>query len=280
MLDAGTLGADLAAMVKAQFGPVLARIEERMGALEKRIEAIPAPKDGKDADPASVAALVADSVRSDLEAIRASIPKAIEPVMPDVEGMVKEAVAKAIADIPAPEAGRPGVGVAGALIDREGELVLTLSNGETKALGKVVGKDADPVQLPDIPAMVKAAVAEIPSPKDGVDGVGFDDMSIEHDGERSITLRFVRGEKVVEKTIAVPVMLDRGVYRTGQAYEKGDAVTFGGSVWVAQAETTERPGTGPGWRLAVKAGRNGSDGVVKAAREEKPLQLRGGRNAD
>lgn len=280
MLDAGTLGADLAAMVKAQFGPVLARIEERIGALEKRIEAIPAPKDGKDAAPASVAALVADSVRSDLEAIRASIPKAIEPVMPDVEGMVKEAVAKAIADIPAPEAGKPGVGVAGALIDREGELVLTLSNGETKALGKVVGKDADPVQLPDIPAMVKAAVAEIPSPKDGIDGVGFDDMAIEHDGERSITLRFVRGEKVVEKTIAVPVMLDRGVYRAGQAYEKGDAVTFGGSVWVAQAETTERPGTGPGWRLAVKAGRNGSDGVVKAAREEKPLQLRGGRHVD
>ena len=280
MLDAGTLGADLAAMVKAQFGPVLARIEERMGALEKRIDAIPAPKDGKDADPASVAALVADSVRSDLEAIRASIPKAIEPVMPDVEGMVKEAVAKAIDAIPAPEAGKPGVGVAGALIDREGELVLTLSNGETKALGKVVGKDADPVQLPDIPAMVKAAVAEIPRPKDGVDGVGFDDMSIEHDGERSITLRFVRGEKVVEKTIAVPVMLDRGVYRAGQAYEKGDAVTFGGSVWVAQAETAEKPGTGSGWRLAVKAGRNGSDGVVKAAREEKPLQLRGGRNAD
>ena len=75
-------------------------------------------------------------------------------------------------------------------------------------------------------------------------------------------------------------MLDRGGYRAGQAYEKGGAVTFGGSVWVAQVETTERPGTGPGWRLAVKAGRNGSDGIVKAAREEKRLQLRGGRNAD
>lgn len=39
------------------------------------------------------------------------------------------------------ERGEDGVGIAGALIDRTGALVLTLSDGSTRELGQVVGRD-------------------------------------------------------------------------------------------------------------------------------------------
>ena len=56
MLDAETFGRELAAMVKAQIAPLL----DKLNALEKRLDDLPAPKDGKDADPEAVAAIVRD----------------------------------------------------------------------------------------------------------------------------------------------------------------------------------------------------------------------------
>ena len=42
-------------------------------------------------------------------------------------------------------------------------------------------------------------------------------------------------------------------------YERGDAVTYGGSLWIAQRDTNEYPrGEDSGWRLAVKRGRDAS----------------------
>jgi collagen type III alpha len=44
---------------------------------------------------------------------------------------------------------------------------------------------------------------------------------------------------------------------------RGDCVTFSGSVWIANAETTARPGTEQGaatWTLAVKRGDKGPTG--------------------
>ena len=43
----------------------------------------------------------------------------------------------------------------------------------------------------------------------------------------------------------------------------GDGTTWGGSFWIAQGETGEKPDTGKGWRLAVKKGRDGRDGTMK-----------------
>ncbi|MNY32598.1 hypothetical protein D3C86_1668240 [compost metagenome] len=55
----------------------------------------------------------------------------------------------------------------------------------------------------------------------------------------------------------MPVVLDRGYYREGDAFEKGDGVTFGGSYWIAQATTRTKPEIGNAeWRLAVKKGRD------------------------
>lgn len=136
---------------------------------------------------------------------------------------------------------KDGVGVAGAMIDRVGNLVLTLTDGTTRELGLVVGKDAEPA-------------------RDGADGFGFEDMEEElADDGRTIVRRYRRGDEVKEFRHSMAVVLDRGVYKAGQEYEPGDAVTFGGSLWIAQAKTTEKPEGGDAWRLAVKKGRDGKD---------------------
>jgi hypothetical protein len=52
-----------------------------------------------------------------------------------------------------------------------------------------------------------------------------------------------------------------GVWATGKYYE-GNMVTLDGSIFHCNvAETTQRPGTGPDWTLAIKRGQNGRDGV-------------------
>jgi integrin beta 3 len=109
------------------------------------------------------------------------------------------------------------------------------------------------------------ALARLPGPRGadgppGKDGLGFDDMSVAYDGERSFTLQFKRGKELREFPFKVPLLIDRGVWREGR-YERGDVVTFGGSAFIAQEDTDEKPETGKAWRLAVKSGRNGKPGV-------------------
>lgn len=92
----------------------------------------------------------------------------------------------------------------------------------------------------------------------GPPGFGFDDMRVDYDGERTITLAWSRGDLKAEQAIRIPAMLYRGVFVPGRMYEKGDCVTYGGSIWHANAETTTKPGDGsPAWTLAVKRGRDG-----------------------
>lgn len=94
--------------------------------------------------------------------------------------------------------------------------------------------------------------------KDGADGLGFDDIDITHDGERGFTIAVVRGDRRKEFTFQLPVVLERGVYKVGHEYARGDAVTFDGSYWIAQKDSPAgRPGQSPDWRLAVKKGRDG-----------------------
>jgi len=52
---------------------------------------------------------------------------------------------------------------------------------------------------------------------------------------------------------------DKGVWKPGCLYRKMNIVTDGGSLWIAQRPTEEKPGDGDGWRLAVKRGRDGRD---------------------
>lgn len=99
------------------------------------------------------------------------------------------------------------------------------------------------------------AISNIPDPKDGKDGLSISDFDCEMIG-RSLTIRLGDGEREVSKTFRLPVPMDRGVYKPDGAYEKGDAVTYGGSLWIAQSDGPGAPGKGDGWRLAVKRGRD------------------------
>ena len=137
--------------------------------------------------------------------------------------------------------GRDGVGVKGFLIGRDGNLVATMSDGATIDLGVVVGRDGAPG-------------------RDGADGLGFDDVGSEQIDHRSFKIFFARGNGRREFVFDVPTPVDCGVFREGETYRPGDGVTWGGSWWICQTETTDKPETSKAWRLAVKRGRDGRDG--------------------
>lgn len=113
--------------------------------------------------------------------------------------------------------------------------------------------------------------------KDGADGLGFDDMDVEYDGERGLTLRFSQGERLKEFPFTLPIPLDRGQHKAGADYIRGDAVTHGGSLWIAQKATEDKPGTSDAWRLAVKCGRDGKHGK-DGERGERGPEGRAGRD--
>jgi Collagen triple helix repeat (20 copies) len=59
--------------------------------------------------------------------------------------------------------------------------------------------------------------------------------------------------------IKTAIVLDAGVWKEGAAYNRGDAVSLGGSLFIAQADTGAKPGKSDDWRLAVKRGSDGRD---------------------
>lgn len=116
--------------------------------------------------------------------------------------------------------------------------------------------------------------------KDGQDGLGFDDIEVAFDGERTFTLKFVRGERVKTfGTFTVPAVIYRGVFEQGKAYQRGDMVTWGGSTWHAKDATTAKPGElgaeSRAWQMAVKEGRRGKDGERGPQGEAGPQGPRG-----
>jgi hypothetical protein len=91
----------------------------------------------------------------------------------------------------------------------------------------------------------------------GADGLGFDDYEVIYDGERTFTHRWTRGDRVVEKSFAVPMPLYRGVFVEGRIYERGDVVTVRGSMYVCLEDTTGRPASeSKAWTLSVKSGQD------------------------
>jgi hypothetical protein len=97
----------------------------------------------------------------------------------------------------------------------------------------------------------------------GRDGA-LENLKVQYDGERTFTFCFKDGAPVQGGKVQIPFVLDRGVYKEGTMYEKGDGLTWGGSFWIAQDATSAKPGTSDvasrAWRLAVKAGREGKQG--------------------
>jgi hypothetical protein len=166
-------------LMDAMFGTIKAvsdRLEARMAALELRAP-VPGPVGpagpegpaGQSADPAELAFLKAEiaALRTqiadtkaqplaapepiDIDAIVARVAAAVERPkdgrdgksvsVDDVAPLIAAEVAKAVAAVPV---AKDGVGMSGGLIDRDGNLVVTLTDGTVKNLGPVVGKDGAP----------------------------------------------------------------------------------------------------------------------------------------
>jgi hypothetical protein len=187
-----------------------------------------------------------------------------------------------------PQPGRDGVGVVNMFIDQSGTLVHTLSDGTVREVGVVVGRAGNDGAIASLrekllvhETEIEALKAKEPQPgRDGLpgapgpagrdgrdgaagaDGLGFDDLQLEFDGERRVTFKLIDGERVkVLPTVVMPCQIYRGVYRPETSYERGDTVSFGGSIWCSKTDTCEKPGNGcKDWQLACKHGRDGRDG--------------------
>lgn len=202
--------------------------------VERAVAALPPAEAGAPADPEVTRQMVDDAV--------AALPPA-EPgksiTVADVEPVIANMVDRAVAALPTP---KDGVGLAGALIDRAGDLIVTLTDGSTRSLGQVVGRDYDPAVLE---SAVVDAVAALPPPEPGEPGKSVDPAVV---------------KQMVDDAVAhIPAPYTgeaRGLYDPEAAYRALDAVSFNGCEWRAKVDN---PGAlpGPDWMLSAQRGKPG-----------------------
>jgi hypothetical protein len=220
-------------------------------------------RDGKDGEPVLVADVVRELVATD----------ALAPL---IDLMVAESIAKYFAENPVQHGldgkdgadgrdgadgergpqgekgepgsngadGKDGVGLADALIDRDGALVLTMTDGRAKTLGVVIGRDG-----------VAGA--------DGRDGLSMVDVSRTYDADaHEVVERWtVAGE---EKELRYPAggIRPGGFWREGMKCFALQAITHDGALWIAKRDTAAKPclENADDWQLAARKGRDGRDG--------------------
>lgn len=253
MLDIDDIADVIAGAVREATAPLLQRID----ALEKH-EILTPPfweqvtervaksiQAGPQGEPGAIDMFAVEAMLDEkVVAAVAALPSAErgERGEPGIDGQAGEKGADGAPGEPGPD-GKDGIGLADALIDKDGHLVVTTTDGRTKALGSVIGKGGV-------------------DGRDGKDGETFtlDDFDVIPVDERTIKLCFTRGDVMHSFELAFPVVLDRGVFKVDSDYVTGDAVTWAGSLWIAQRDNPGKPDTADGgWRLAVKRGRDGKD---------------------
>lgn len=253
MFDGKAFGEQMVQVVRGYVdeatAPLLRRIEAQDAEIAA-LKAVPAPERGEPGEPGR------DGADADMEELKAHLNGLVAALPRPVAGkdgadadmdVLKAHLADLVAALPAPPAGADGVGLAGAVIDRAGELNITLTSGEVRNLGPVVGKDG----------------RDGNPGKDGTDGEhgeAWDKMGVERVGPRTVRLSFGRGEQASVHELQFPVPIYRGVFVLGDAYEAGDLVTWAGSLWHCNDPSEEKPGDGSkAWTLAAKRGRDGKD---------------------
>lgn len=254
MFDPDAFGAAMGELIRERVEPLQKKIEQLERQLAERpdvealvraaVAAIPAPVNGKDADMDAVRAFIAEQVQA------LPAPKDGESVtLEDVAPLIASEVEKAVAAMPKPKDGENGKSVT--VDDVAGVLEVAVSKWALEFERRAQD-------------VLQKAIDKMPVPKngkDGRDGVGFDDLEVEYDGIKTVTFKMRRGEVVKEFDLTLPVVVDCGIFKEGQTYQPGDGVTWGGSYWIAQKETSAKPDSpDSGFRLAVKRGRDGKDG--------------------
>lgn len=244
MLDIKALEAisrSLAGVVHEHVGKAFGQLSARLDAIDKRIDAIPAGPQGERGDPGEKGEPGARGEKGDKGD-------------PGHAGPQGERGADGRDGDPGKD-GRDGIDGKSLTVD---DIRPLLDAEVTRWALEFERRAQDTLQR---------AIDRMPVPKDGKDGkdgrdgLGVDDMQIEFDGRKTLTFQFVNGDLTRQFDVTIPVVVDCGIYKDGQAYTPGDGVTWGGSYWIAQRDTTAKPdGPDSGWRLAVKRGRDGKDG--------------------
>lgn len=193
------------------------------------------------------------------------------PELPDIGKMVEDAVARAMACVELPKDGK----------DADPEEVRRMIDDAVANISVNNGKDGqdgrnalDIDLLPEIDTTKSYQRGEYATHNGGiwrshskthgmrgwecvVDGVADID-AVFGDDPRDVTIKMVRSSgAVAERSVHLPIVVDKGAHSLEVAYVKGDGVSYSGSFWIAQKDNPEgRPGTNNDWRLAVKKGRD------------------------
>jgi hypothetical protein len=218
----------------------IAELEAREQAPPERGEPGPQGEPGRDGevDMEAVRELIADAAKEQVAALASTLPLPEKGDKGD-KGDPGERGEKGEPGEKGAD-GRDGVGLADALIDADGRLVLTMTDGTTKALGVVKGADG----------------------RDGEPGKTFtlDDFEVVPMDERTIKMGFVYGEVMHSFELEFPVPIYRGRFQIGEKYARGDLATWGGHLWHCDEDRGKKPDEPEsGWTLAVKRGRDGKD---------------------
>lgn len=254
MIDPVEFGKQMGALIREATEPLRREIAELKAREPERGEKGEDGAPGKDADPVDADtladAVVAKLLASDkLETLAdlaagAAVAKHFEanPVQhgkdgePGPQGDRGEPGEKGID-------GKDGIGLAGAMIDRNGELVVTLTNGETKALGVIVGKDG-------------------PAGSDGKDGLSVENMVREYVPEsHEVVERWTQAG--VDKELRYPAggIHHGGYWMEGVKSQAGQSWTHNGTLWIAKRATASEPSTASDdWAIGARKGRDGRDG--------------------
>jgi hypothetical protein len=269
MFDPEIFGEAMGLAIREAVAPLQRRIGEIEAQLAKPVDvsseveravaaavaALPAPKDGKDAQVIDVDELIKEILRR--------IPKPADgrDGQPGADGKDgrdgvdgqkgmdgKDGLAGA--NGVDGKDGRPGIdgakgadgaGLAGAMIDRDGALQITLTNGEVKSLGQVVGKDGD----------------------HGRDGASFESFELEYLPEsHEIAVKATAAGRTKELRYPAGGIRPAGYWREGTKAEAGEAWVHDGSLWIARKSTPTKPATGiEDWIIAARKGRDGERGA-------------------
>ncbi|CAA2107648.1 hypothetical protein [Variovorax paradoxus] len=235
MFDPEAFGAAMADLIEEAVAPLQKRISELEAQIAKPVDvsaqveravalavaSLPPPRDGRDgldATPVVVDDVVAEVLR------QMPVPANGTDGRDGIDG------ADGVN-------GADGLGLAGAMIDRTGALLITLTNGDVKNLGPVVGKDG----------------------VDGKDGLSLDGFELEYVPEtHEIALKATAAGRVKELRYPAGGIRPAGYWREGTKAKAGEAWVHDGSTFYAKTDTAAKPESkSDDWIIGARRGRDG-----------------------
>ncbi|BEM76400.1 hypothetical protein SME38J_05030 [Serratia marcescens] len=232
--------------------------------VDTAVKRLPMPQDGKDADPAMIKKAIKDAVAAlpppqdgksiTVEDVRPLLETLVDaavkrlPVPQDGKdadpAVIEKAVKEAVAAIPKPESGKPGRDAL------QLEIAPNIDEAKSYPRGTYATHNGGLWRAFEKTSGLRGWECL-------VDGVAAIDVT--QTQERIFSVSVTRASGIAEeKTFTLPHMIYRGIFNSDRVYQPGDTVTWGGSLWLCEAETQDKPGSSnaKGWILAVKRGRD------------------------